>query len=216
MTQKRKQPYVWVTWLSKVMAGEQACLWASWFKAHHQNFQKAESDFNLARWNLEHTRLLVQTRLELARQGATVRVESQNSFQYHHAGGVVLAGKPDIVALDDTTATVVDCKTGRPKVSDQIQVQIYMYVLPICFSKLSLYTFKGRVVYPNHHVDIPPSAADAGFGKHLDYFMDLIAAESAPMQTPSLSECRFCDITMADCSERMQREGCVSLGLIED
>jgi hypothetical protein len=211
MAEKRKQPYIWVTWLSKIMAGEQACLWASWFKAHHQNYRKAEGDFDLARWNIEHTRLLVQTRMELARQGATVRVESQNAFQYPHADGVILAGKPDIVALDDITATVVDCKTGRPKVSDRIQVQIYMYVLPVCFPKLALYGMRGRVVYPDHHVDIPPAAADEEFGKHLNYFLDLIASEPAPMQAASPSECRFCDITVDDCAERVERGGCVSL-----
>jgi len=216
MAEKRKQPYIWVTWLSKIMAGEQACLWASWFKAHHQNYRKAEGNFDLARWNMEHTRLLVQTRMELARRGVTARVESQNAFQYQHANGAILAGKPDIVALDDITATVVDCKTGRPKVSDRLQVQIYMYVLPICFPKLALYRVHGRIVYPDHHVDIAPAAAGENFGKHLDYFLDLLASESAPMQTASLSECRFCDITGTDCSERVERGGCVSLGMIAD
>ena len=123
---KRKSPYIWVTWLSKVMAGEQACLWASWFKAHHQNFEKADSDFDLTRWNVEHTRLLVQTRTELAARLAEVRVESQNSFQYSHASGAVLAGKPDIVAIEGMDAVVIYCKTGRPKVSEHIQVKIYM------------------------------------------------------------------------------------------
>jgi hypothetical protein len=216
MAEKRKHPYIWVTWLSKIMAGEQACLWASWFKAHHQNYRKAEGDFDLARWNMEHTRLLVQTRMELARHGATVRVESQNAFQHAHADGVVLAGKPDIVALDDVEATVVDCKTGRPKISDRIQVQIYMYVLPICFPRLALYTMHGRVIYPDHQVEIQPAAADEGFGKHLDYFLDLIASKSAPLQTASVSECRFCDITREDCAERVERAGCVSLTTITE
>jgi PD-(D/E)XK nuclease superfamily len=142
--------------------------------------------------------------MELARGGATVQVESQNSFQYRRPGGVTLAGKPDIVALDDTTATVVDCKTGRPKISDQIQVQIYMYVLPICFPRLALYGVHGRVVYPDHQVEIAATAADEHFGKHLDYFLELIASDSPPMSAASPSECRFCDITRDDCPERVE------------
>jgi hypothetical protein len=202
MCSKRKSPYIWVTWLSKVMAGEQACLWASWFKTHHQNFQKAESDFNLARWNLEHTRLLVRTRTDLTARRAEVRVESQNSFQYRHASGAVLAGKPDIVAIEGMELIVNDCKTGKPKMSDQLQVQIYMHVLPVCFPDLALYTIRGRVVYPNHSVEIAPCAVDAGFVDHLDYFIELVGGEDQPFKTPSASECRFCDITAADCPAR--------------
>jgi hypothetical protein len=216
MVEKRKHPYIWVTWLSKIMAGEQACLWASWFKTHHQNYRKAEGNFDLARWNVEHTRLLVRTRMDLARHGSTVRTETQNAFQHSCAHGVILAGKPDIVALDDITATVIDCKTGRPKLSDRIQVQIYMYVLPICFPKLALYSMRGQVVYSDHHVEIPPGTADESFGKHLDYFIDLLASDSAPMRAPSLSECRFCDITMADCAERAEPANLTSLGVIRD
>jgi hypothetical protein len=200
---KRQSPYIWVTWLSKVMAGEQACLWASWFKTHHQNFQKADSDFNLARWNLEHTRLLVRTRTELAARNCDVRVESQNSFQYKHASGAVLAGKPDIVAIEGMDAVVVDCKTGKPKMSDQLQVQIYMYVLPVCFPELSMFAVRGRVVYPSHKIEIGPGAVDAAFGEHLDYFVNLIGTDDPPFKTASKSECRFCDITALDCSSRI-------------
>jgi len=203
MCTKRKSPYIWVTWLSKVMAGEQACLWASWFKTHHQGFQKADSDFDMARWNVEHTRLLVRTRTELAARRAEVRVESQNSFQYNHVSGAMLAGKPDIVAIEGMDAVVIDCKTGRRKVSDQLQVQIYMYVLPVCFPELAMYTVRGRVVYPGNNIEIAPAAVDAGFAEHLNYFIELIGHENPAFKAPSAGECRFCDITAADCSSRV-------------
>jgi CRISPR/Cas system-associated exonuclease Cas4 (RecB family) len=200
---KRESPYIWVTWLSKIMAGEQTCLWASWFKTHFKDFKKAPSDFNMARWNLDHTRLLIRTRAELTARGAEIRVESQNSFQYRHAGGAIIAGKPDIVAIDGMEIVVVDCKTGKPKASDQLQVQIYMYVLPICFPKYGLYTIRGRLVYPDHSVEIAPAAVDSTFADHLDYFIDLVAGDKTQPQTPSVSECRFCDITSLDCQHRI-------------
>ena len=28
-------PYVWVTWLSELLVGENPCEWGSWFKAQH-------------------------------------------------------------------------------------------------------------------------------------------------------------------------------------
>jgi hypothetical protein len=39
-----------------------------------------------------------------------------------------LAGTPDLVALRADAGTVYDIKTGKPRVSDQVQVMIYMYV----------------------------------------------------------------------------------------
>jgi hypothetical protein len=203
MTVKRRQPYVWVTWLSKVMAGEQACLWASWFKAHHQDYPKIEGNFDLARWNLEHTRLLVQTRSQLNGRWAEVRVESQNAFRYRHASGALLAGKPDIIAWENGQAVVMDCKTGRPKMSDLLQVQIYMQVVPQCVPELRDCTMHGRVVYAEHARDIPPEAVDARFGELVDYFLNLIASEFPPCKAPSTRECLFCDITESDCPSRL-------------
>jgi len=36
MATKRDGVFVWITWLARVMAGEQNCEWASWFKAHYE------------------------------------------------------------------------------------------------------------------------------------------------------------------------------------
>jgi hypothetical protein len=213
MSEKRKHPYVWVKWLSKIMAGEQACLWASWFKAHHQSYAKADSDFDLTSWHVKHTRLSVTTCQEFTRRGATVRVEGQNYFRWPHASGGFLAGKPDIVSIEDTAVTVVDCKTGTARRSDRIQVQIYMHVLPFCFPELGLKTIKGRVVYADNQVEIPPDAADGRFGEDLDFFMGLVAGETAPMAAPSSSECRFCDITPADCPSRVSVKPQEKLGV---
>ena len=31
-------PYVWVTWLTKLLVGDASCEWAAWFKAQHESF----------------------------------------------------------------------------------------------------------------------------------------------------------------------------------
>lgn len=208
MPRKRKQPYIWVTWLSKVMAGEQPCLWASWFKVHFQDYEKA-GDFDLAKWNIEHTRLLTATRMELARKHIQIRVEDQNTFRFEHSRRVLIAGRPDILAIEDRAATVLDCKTGRPKSSDEVQVQICMYLLPLCFPELTRYAMQGMVVYPKHRIEIPATAVNTRFKENLDYFVKLIAARTPPMKAPSLGACRFCDITSADCAERVEPTGSI-------
>jgi hypothetical protein len=38
MTVRRASPYVWTTWLSKLLVGDQSCEWATWFKTNHQGF----------------------------------------------------------------------------------------------------------------------------------------------------------------------------------
>jgi hypothetical protein len=203
MLKKRKPPYVWVTWLSKVMAGEQACVWASWFKAHYQGFDKVESDFDLARWNLEHTRLLLRTRAQLAKPGAAISIEGENAFRHDYKNGIVLAGKPDLVVIEGKDALIIDCKTGKPRVSDRIQVQIYMHLLPKCFPELTRCTVRGRVVYGHRAIDINPSSVDDSFVEHLDFFVNLVASKKPPFKAPSHGECRFCEITKADCVERV-------------
>jgi hypothetical protein len=203
MTQKRNDPFIWATWLSKVMAGEQPCLWSAWFKAHHQNFPKAEGDFDFAQWNTEHTRLLTTTRIQLAQQPVDLRVEGRNAFQYRHSSGAILAGKPDIVAVYRDGVIVCDCKTGRPRLSDEIQVRIYMCILPRCFPEFAFCPIRGQVVYPDRQVDIAPGVSHR-FEEHLDFFVNLIAAKDPPPKAPSASSCRFCEITLADCKDRIQ------------
>src|SRR5262245_1404995 len=44
MTVPRKTPYVWTTWITKLLAQEHHCVWASWFQANHQQYDKVPSD----------------------------------------------------------------------------------------------------------------------------------------------------------------------------
>ena len=35
MAVPRETPYIWTTWLPRLLTGENSCEWAVWFKAHH-------------------------------------------------------------------------------------------------------------------------------------------------------------------------------------
>ena len=54
----RAFPYIWTTWLPRLLTGENSCEWAVWFKAHHQDWTRTPSEFNQAEWRLNHTALL--------------------------------------------------------------------------------------------------------------------------------------------------------------
>ena len=31
-------PYIWVTWLTKLLVGENSCEWSAWFRAQHEGW----------------------------------------------------------------------------------------------------------------------------------------------------------------------------------
>ena len=66
LTAQRDFPYIWATWLPRLLTGENSCEWAIWFKAHHQNWIKQPSDFDQSQWLLNHTALLNEQKARFA------------------------------------------------------------------------------------------------------------------------------------------------------
>jgi hypothetical protein len=81
MTVRRDSPYLWVTWLSKPLAGDVQCIWASWFRAHYTSYKKAPSDFDLSQWISDHSRAVEQLAAQRRALGETVYKEDQNYFK---------------------------------------------------------------------------------------------------------------------------------------
>jgi hypothetical protein len=79
-----------------------------------------------------------------------------------------------------------------------------MYVLPLVVPAFKGMRPSGCVVYSTEPVVIPATAIDASFISNFDYFVDVIANGPAH-KAPSHCECRFCDISSADCPERVER-----------
>ena len=63
--------------------------------------------------------------------------------------------------------------------------------------------FAGEIVYNDHTHRVPQSGIDQGFIRNLGSLIRRIAAPEPPIRVPSAHECRFCDITTADCPERV-------------
>ena len=78
-------PYVYPTWLPKLLAGLDRCEWRIWFQVRHdgKTWGKLESDFDLTRYNIEHTELLRVCTEEHEQQGFTVTVKRQNDFKVY-------------------------------------------------------------------------------------------------------------------------------------
>ena len=71
---RKDGPYIWTTWLTKLLVGDNSCEWASWFKAQFdgKSWTKAERVGNLARWQIGHNDMLKRKAQELREQGYEV------------------------------------------------------------------------------------------------------------------------------------------------
>ena len=205
MPRPRESPYVWVTWLAKLLAGENSCEWASWFRSHYQDWAKPPSDFNQAQWMLDHTALLNRERESWEKTGYSVYTEGQNAFRLRgrHA---TLAGRPDLIAVKGSDKVIIDAKTGKPGPAHAIQVITYMYAVPRALEQYRGMEFKGHVVYPESQAGFPVSAVDEKFILNLGTLITRLAAETPARRVPSAQECQWCDITAEDCPERVNVE----------
>ena len=207
MAVRRNFPYVWVTWISKLMSGEDFCEWAHSFKANREgdSYDKVPSDFNTARWQLVHTELVNKTRHEYESIGYKVSVQHQNLLKLK-GNSALLSGIPDLLAVKDTDVVVMDVKTCQPSPTHAIQVMTYMYAV----SKSNVVSIapvvSGKLVYQDHVVDIPALAVDEEFISSLAKVILNLCKVDPPIKTPSSRECGFCNITSNDCSARIEND----------
>jgi len=204
MKTERYSPYIWVTWLTKLIAGEQQCEFQSWFKAHYK-YDKKPNSFDLCKWTIKHNQLLHKRRDELEKEGYAVKIEDQNSFHLDLPKGITVSGKADIVASDNTLrGIVVDCKTGRPKNSDQVQILLYMMFLPQSIKKYEGISFDGYVKYKDSEVPILHTDVDTDLKEVVWDLIKRIGGDKPCRKVPSYDECKWCDISKENCPEKVE------------
>ena len=159
------------------------------------------SAFDQADWLLNHTALLNEHRQRWEQQGYSVLTEGQNSFNLR-GSSAVLAGKPDLVAGRRDQIIVIDAKSGRPSPAHTAQLMIYMYALPLALERYRGLSIAGQVAYHDHVADIPADAVDGRFVENLGGLIRRLASQMPARRVPNPGECRFCEITPADCPDR--------------
>ena len=143
LAQRRTHPYIWATWLPRLLIGEHSCEWAPWFKAHYQDWTRVPSEFNQAQWILNHTALLNKRRADWEVGGYSVDGEGQNSFQLR-GRSATLSGKPDLIARRDDEAVIIDAKTGQESASHVVQVMIYLYAISRALDRYRNLKLRGK------------------------------------------------------------------------
>ena len=203
MPEQRVTPYIWATWLTKLMVGETSCEWAAWFKARHESwsYKKVPSDFDATTWQINHTALLNRIHGDLENEGKTVFTENQNHFSLR-GPSATLGGKPDLITTSGSKGIIYDAKTGKPSPSHHIQLMVYMYAIPKALKQYNGVEFEGKVVYEDQEVVIPSAAIDKTFVDNLGQLIRRVSSATPARKVPSAVECGFCNLTKEDCPER--------------
>lgn len=203
-TRRKGKPYIHVTWLAKLLGGNE-CLWSAWFKAHHKYDKYETQAVDLVQWNRDHSELMRKRRLELEREGYRVMVEQENDFklELEHA---IVAGKPDIVATKPGLILLVDGKTGRERESDIWQVLLYLRALPKVRPELTG-ELEGEVQYKrgDTRIAVSPSELTDDRLRRINDTIKTIASDAPPRRVPSRFECQTCNIGRADCPQRIDQ-----------
>jgi hypothetical protein len=204
----RTEPYIWTTWLTKLLVGEESCEWGAWFKAHHQNYEKVPDTFDRTKWQIGHTALLRDIREKLESESYAVFLERQNNFRLRSIhSGIVLGGQPDLIAIKGNSGLICDAKTGQPRASDHVQVMIYMWAIPLAFHQYRAVTFDGKVMYQDQQIPIPSNAINESFTSNLTKLIQRVGRSNPLQKVPSAMECGFCQIASTECVERVCGQG---------
>ena len=100
---------------------------------------------------------------EYEQRGFTVTVERQNEFKVH-AGEATISRRPDLAALRNGEAVIVDAKAAKPNPSHEVQFMLYMSWLPLLNPKLREVKLSGEVYYGEEAgICIPATRVDERF-----------------------------------------------------
>jgi hypothetical protein len=139
--------------------------------------------------------------------GYRVYVEDDNYFKLNTFSGITgyLVGRPDLIAVKEADAIIVDVKGSVIKKFHKLQVLIYMWTLPQVDKDFANLNLAGRLVYPTGEQAISPDMLDEAFSNAIVKSLRMLLLFGDRDKTPSWSECRWCPIASSECSERIDR-----------
>lgn len=154
---------------------------------------------NLATWAMQHDAALHLTVATLRGRGYLVTTETENSFRIT-TRGVVVTGRPDIVAQHEAHVLVADVKTGAARPEHVQQLLLYMAILPHV-RNVGDRPVNGVLYYPNDEVCLPAIAVTPEFRNQVRRVLQTLTAPARPRPSPGFP-CRFCAVPAELCSER--------------
>lgn len=204
---RRDDPHISPVQLAGLLAGDAHCQWASWFRAHHEDWERRPIlSVSYVDCRSDYTFRLISCIRRFEQEGYKVSNGGPNSYLFR-IGGLVLSGRPDVIAIKGDDCVVIDFPRVNPEFdpihSHEFQVMMHMYALPQSMERLRDMAPRGQLEFWEGLVDIPASTVDREFIERLHGLAERLASGGVPARVPSPRECGACDITEADCPERM-------------
>jgi hypothetical protein len=193
MVPRKGKPYVWVTWITGLLAGVDRCAWRAWIKSHYYYDKSPDTGDNeqLKTWIKTHDAMTANRVNRLKSEGYAVLVEEEGAFKLEgtHA---TLGGKPDIVAVkeDDQYAVVIDEKSGKVKTQYIWQVKLYIFAMGL--TRFQNWRIRGEVEYKDSVV--PVNEIIKPDIDQISSVMKVVGGDKEPPRVPSEYECEYCDI----------------------
>lgn len=215
MKPRKGDPRIWITHVTGLMSDEDHCRYAAWFKARF-TYEKEKDDFDKKEYQAKHKLARDQRVEELRAAGWQVRIEDAVKFEVRgRATNTVLAGKPDIVAFkhDERLILVGDPKTGKKHLKHWYQLAMYVkWIKKTLGDRFADYTVTGELLYYDveegaarllERIELLPEEITTNVMQVIVSELQTIGMDLAPERSPSELECLYCDITSADCPDRM-------------
>ena len=106
-------PRISPVWLAGLLSGEAHCQWASWFRTHHEDWDKVEvPGLPGLDWETQYTYQLNDCIKRYEAQGYTVSNGGPNAYSLS-IGEAVLSGRPDVIAAKGEDCVVIDFPKGE-------------------------------------------------------------------------------------------------------
>ena len=209
MSIETKTPSTRVSDVGRLMGDETSCTHSIWYQSRYSSsLGTNENGHGSIDRDPRRTSLIRKTAADLEERGHKVHPSLRNHFESRGSrSGARVSGRPDLIARDpDGTVTVYDVRDGEPNDGDDLQIRLYMYLLP----RSNQGRWRGSspfgcIVYPDGtERRIEAAEIDEEFSERLAGVMRQVASDDPAGHMPSADECGRCPLTSAHCSERIE------------
>ena len=209
MIPEKKTSSTRVSDVARLMASDSSCAHSVWYRSRYSGSLRANEN---GHGPLDHdprrTSLTHRTAARLEERGDDVYPSLRNAFEAQGSrSGARVTGRPDLITRGtDGTVTVYDVRDGEPCEADELQVRLYMYLLPRSnHGRWRGTRPAGCVLYADGTERlIEADEVDDEFAERVATVMRQIASDEPAGHRPSAKECGRCPLTSEHCSERVE------------
>ena len=200
---KRREAYLHPSWLASYVSGEKQCELGLFLQAQFI-LPKQKTSFDLANYKQKQA-LLKKISQDYQNWGYQTFVEEANEYQIKSKSGATISCRPDLVAIKDDKAIVVDVKTGGVKLKDYAQVQLYMSTIPIAALHGIQSIPHGEIIYQDcGSSEITPSEITTEWQSEVAKLIQVASGSKMPKPNPSISECCYCSAASVCISKKTE------------